>query len=182
MKRVIQPLVIPLVQKIQLVKSTSLHEGGRKLTKDDINSVTLESIQGYLYLIGDFLKNCQSLKSRSPINHPYSNLFNEIWLFLTQIIGEFTNLDEIVEFASRIVKSSMRILGRQFDSYLMQFLQMVIQGYEVRYISKLNNLYYSKITCPALYTLQSSAQQTIISLASLKTSFKRLSTESASTL
>lgn len=36
------------------------------------------------------------------------------------------NLDEIVEFSIRIMKTSLRILGSHFDTYLISFLQMVV--------------------------------------------------------
>jgi hypothetical protein len=40
------------------------------------------------------------------------------------------NLDEIVEFSIKIMKSSLRILERNFDKYLIPFLQMVVQSYK----------------------------------------------------
>jgi hypothetical protein len=44
------------------------------------------------------------------------------------------NLDEIVEFSIKIMKSSLRILGRNFDKYLIPFLQMVIQAYKQNHL------------------------------------------------
>ena len=89
--------------------------------------MTLKSIQNYLYLIGEFLKGCKKLNTRTV--NPYVKTFEEIWQFVNQIIGEFTNLDEIVEYTVRIVKSSLRILGRHFDKYLIPFLQIVVKAY-----------------------------------------------------
>jgi hypothetical protein len=42
-------------------------------------------------------------------------MFVDIWRFIQDIVAHFINLDMIVEYAIRIVKSSMRILGRNFD-------------------------------------------------------------------
>lgn len=39
-----------------------------------------------------------------------------------------------MEYAIRVVKSSQRILGRHFDRYLIQFLQIVVQGYELNHL------------------------------------------------
>lgn len=58
-------------------------------------------------------------------------MFVDIWRFIQDIVAHFINLDAIVEYAIRIVKSSMRILGRNFDQYLIEFLQNVIRGFEV---------------------------------------------------
>jgi hypothetical protein len=46
------------------------------------------------------------------------------------LISEFLNLHEVVEYSVRIMKTSMRILGRHFDSYLIKFLQMVVASYK----------------------------------------------------
>jgi hypothetical protein len=54
-----------------------------------------------------------------------------MWVFITDIIGNFTHLDDIIEYAIRLVKSSLRILDRNFDKYLIPFLQIVVQGYQV---------------------------------------------------
>jgi hypothetical protein len=63
--------------------------------------------------------------------NPYASLFDSIWNFVNEIINNFPNLDDIVEFAIRIVKSSQRILGKNgFDKYLLQFLQIVVSGYK----------------------------------------------------
>jgi len=58
-------------------------------------------------------------------------MFVEIWRFIQDIVAHFIKLDVIVEYAIRIVKSSMRILGSNFDQYLIEFLQNVIRGFEV---------------------------------------------------
>lgn len=76
------------------------------------------------------MKGCTKLKNRGEQN-PYAKLFEEIWTFILSILAEFTNLDDIVEFSIRIVKSSLRILGRSFDKYLITFLQNVVQAYKV---------------------------------------------------
>lgn len=133
-KRVIQPLIIPLEQKLSGLKQTMINEGGRLLHKSEINEVTLRSIQGYLYLIGEFLKNCLHLHTRT--TNPYTLLFSEIWNFIQDIIKHFPNIDDFVEFSIRIVKSSQRILGRAgFDPYLIEFLKIVISGYKQNHIS-----------------------------------------------
>ena len=118
-QRVIQPLVAPLVQKIDMLKAMNAKEG-RKLRKGEINDATLTQIQGYLYLIGHFLKQCHDLSTRHV--NPYAKLFEEIWVFISDIIQEFMNLDEIVEFSIKIMKQSLRILERNFDKYLIPFL------------------------------------------------------------
>jgi len=53
------------------------------------------------------------LSTRS--ENPYAKLFEEIWVFISDIIQEFMNLDEVVEFSIKIMKSSLRILERNFD-------------------------------------------------------------------
>lgn len=84
------------------------------------------------------MKGCTKFKSRGEQN-PYGKLFEEIWTFILSILAEFTNLDDIVEFSIRIVKSSLRILGRSFDKYLITFLQNVVQAYKVS-PKNINNL------------------------------------------
>ncbi len=54
-----------------------------------------------------------------------------MWPFVQEILNEFTHLDEIVEYTIRLVKYSMRILGRGFDQYLIPLLQIVIKAFEV---------------------------------------------------
>lgn len=63
---------------------------------------------------------CQELSGR--FENPYIKLFEEIWVFISDIIGEFANLEDIIEFSIRIMKSSLRILGKNFDKYLISFL------------------------------------------------------------
>lgn len=59
-----------------------------------------------------------------------------MWGFIQDIIKHFPNLDDIVEFAIRIVKSSQRILGRAgFDKYLLEFLQIVVSGYKQNHMA-----------------------------------------------
>jgi hypothetical protein len=60
---VIQPLLIPLDAKIKSLKIQSENEG-HKLKKGEINEAVLGQVQGYLYLIGDFLKGCEKLRQR----------------------------------------------------------------------------------------------------------------------
>lgn len=67
-------------------------------------------------------------------------MFVEIWRFIQDIVAHFIKLDVIVEYAIRIVKSSMRILGRNFDEYLIEFLQNVIRGFEVGAYYVVNDL------------------------------------------
>lgn len=55
-------------------------------------------------------------------------------MFVSDIISEFMNLDEIVENSIRIMKTSLRILGRNFDTYLITFLQMVVQAYKLNHL------------------------------------------------
>ena len=74
------------------------------------------------------MKQCQELSTRS--ENPYAKLFEEIWVFISEIIQEFINLDEVVEFSIKIMKSSLRILERNFDTYLIPFLQMVVHSYK----------------------------------------------------
>lgn len=57
LKRIIQPLVLPLSKKIEMLKGLNAKEG-RKLRKGEINQGTLDSVHNYLYLIGNFLKGC----------------------------------------------------------------------------------------------------------------------------
>jgi len=45
------------------------------------------------------------------------------------------HLDDIVEFSIRIVKASLRILGRHFDKYLIPFLQNVIAAYKLNHLA-----------------------------------------------
>ncbi len=118
-KRVIQPLIAPLVSKIAMLKADQAKEG-RKLKLKEINEVTITQTQSYLYLVGHFLKQCQELSSRQ--ENPYVKIFEEVWVFISDIIQEFMHLDEVVEFSIKIVKSSLRILGRNFDKYLISFL------------------------------------------------------------
>lgn len=119
---------MPLGQKIQLLKQ-QMEQEGRQLRKEEISDVALSQITHYLYLIGDFLKGCAPLRDRP--QNPFGAMFVDIWRFIQDIVGHFINLDIIVEYAIRIVKSSMRILGRNFDQYLIEFLQNVIRGFEV---------------------------------------------------
>ena len=60
LKRIIVPLIVPLNKKIEMLKAMNAKEG-RKLKKGEINQGTLDSVHSYLYLIGNFLKECQSL-------------------------------------------------------------------------------------------------------------------------
>jgi hypothetical protein len=54
------PLIVPLNKKIEMLKAMNAKEG-RKLKKSEINQGTLDSVHSYLYLIGNFLKECTSL-------------------------------------------------------------------------------------------------------------------------
>lgn len=60
MKRIIQPIVMPLSKKIEMLKGMNAKEG-RKLRRGEFNEGTLQSIISYLVLIGNFLKECQEL-------------------------------------------------------------------------------------------------------------------------
>lgn len=131
MKRIIQPIIMPLSKKIEMLKGMNAKEG-RKLRRGEFNEGTLTAITNYLTLIGNFLKECQELSQRA--TNPYTALFQEIWVFISDIISEFMNLDDIVEFSIRIMKSSLRILGRNFDPYLITFLQMVVQAYKQNHL------------------------------------------------
>ena len=76
-------------------------------------------------MIGDFLKGCSLLAERSP--NPFQQIFVDIWSNLIEPnIKIFTNMDEIVEFTVRLTKYCLRILGRLFDPYLVNYLQLVI--------------------------------------------------------
>ena len=55
--RVIQPLIIPLLENTTELKA-HFDKEGRKLVKSECNELILNSIFGYLNLIGDFLKGC----------------------------------------------------------------------------------------------------------------------------
>lgn len=90
------------------------------MPKSEINDSLIDSIQGNLKYIGDFLKGCKLLSQKD--FNPYEDAFKEIWTFVTSVLNEFTHLDEIVENTVRIVKYSLRILGRKFDKYLLPFL------------------------------------------------------------
>lgn len=52
-------------------------------------------------------------------------------LFIQGNIQQFTHIDDIVEYTIRLLKHSVRILGRKFDNYLVPLLQLVIKAYEV---------------------------------------------------
>jgi hypothetical protein len=64
LQRVIKPLIVPLNQKIQILKQQMQHEG-RQLRKEEVSEVALTQISDFLYLIGDFLKACAGLRERS---------------------------------------------------------------------------------------------------------------------
>jgi hypothetical protein len=57
MKRIIEPLIMPLNKKIITLKEMNQKEG-RKLKRGEFNQGTLTSISNYLALIGNFLKEC----------------------------------------------------------------------------------------------------------------------------
>ncbi len=59
------------------------------------------------------------------------------------------NLDDIVEQSIRIMKTSLRILGRHFDSYLITFLQMVVQAYSQNHLP---SFIYAVEFCLQAYT------------------------------
>lgn len=49
-------------------------------------------------------------------------VFVDLWKIIKEILSNFSNLNDIVEQTSRLVKHSLRILNDKFDPYLIEFL------------------------------------------------------------
>jgi hypothetical protein len=58
-------------------------------------------------------------------------IFQSLWSIITNILENYTHLDEIVEATCRIVKHSIRSLDTNFHPYIEQFLNIVIIAYQV---------------------------------------------------
>eukprot|EP00347_Sterkiella_histriomuscorum_P023855 403333152 len=128
LKRVIESFALPLMQKIQGIQSIFDKENFQLQAKD-INEGTISAISGYMQLIGDFLKGCKQLSERKV--NPFVDIFQQLWTqFIERNFTMFTHIDEIVEQTVRLVKHCSRILGSEFDKYLVPFLQKAIQAYQ----------------------------------------------------
>lgn len=102
------------------------------LQQSDINEGTISSISGYLALISEFLKGCKQIGENR--TNPFLDIFRDLWTqFIERNFSLFTHIDEIVEQTIRLVKHCLRILGREFDQYLITFLQQTIKAYQVSY-------------------------------------------------
>lgn len=81
MKKVIESFAIPLMEKINNLKSIFIKEG-KPLMQKDINEGVITTISGYLLLIGDFLKGCKGLGEREV--NPFEGIFSELWNLFIQ--------------------------------------------------------------------------------------------------
>lgn len=65
------------------------------MSQDEINEDLLRTIEGYLNLIGDFLKGLKMLENRQ--QNPLESVFGELWLVIKEILTHFPHLNDIVE-------------------------------------------------------------------------------------
>ena len=62
---------------------------------------------------------------------PFTAIFIDLWPFIVDILQTMGHLDRVSESSTRLVKHSIRIIPEEFKQYMIQFLQIVIQQFEV---------------------------------------------------
>jgi len=68
-------------------------------------------------------------------NNPLVEVFGVLWNVIKEILHNFSSFNDIVESTNRIVKHSLKILMDKFDIYLIDFLKIVVEGYQKNPIS-----------------------------------------------
>lgn len=84
-------------------------------------------------MIGQFCKslvNLQQEPDSDQSNNPFKPIFEQIWVYIKNILDEFSHLEKLSESATRILKHSLRIVPQIFkDNCLISFLNIVIDKF-----------------------------------------------------
>jgi len=98
-----------------------------------VNALTYDQLVDKLDLLGEFLKNCESLR-REPLFaedgskdsvSPFKPIFLDLWAFIESTLQQFPQLERLTESLTRLVKHSLKVVPELFEVRMEGFIQLV---------------------------------------------------------